>query len=81
MAANSRGHHARLTRTVVALVLVLQRLGVPIVALRGVLGLAVVALVLVHRLGVMLGVPVVTLVLVRGLGVMLGLACTCTMQS
>ena len=63
--------------TVVALVLVLRRLGVPVVAL-GMLGLAVVALVLVHRLGFVLrrlGVAVVPLVLVRRLRVVLGLAC------
>ena len=67
----------RLELTVVALVLVLRRLGVPVVAL-GVLGLAVVTLVLVHRLGVVLrrlGVAVVALVLVRRLRVVLGLAC------
>ena len=65
-------------RTIVALVLVLHGLGVPVVAL-GVLGLAVVALVLVRRLGVMLRrlrMAVVTLVLVRRLRVVLGLACT-----
>ena len=61
-------------RTVVALVLVLCRLSVPVVAL-GVLGLAVVTLVLVLRLGVVLGVPIVALVLVLRLGVVLGLAC------
>ena len=57
-----------------ALVLVLHRLGVPVVAL-GVLGLAVVALLLVLWLRVVLGVSVVALVLMRGLGVVLGLAC------
>ena len=61
----------RATRTVVALVLVLRRHGVPVVSL-GLLRLAVVALVLVLRLGVVLRrlrVPVVAL------GVVLGLAC------
>ena len=72
-------------RTVVALVLVLhrlRRLSVPVVALRVMLRLAVVALVLVHRLGVVhprnlrrLGVAVAALVLVRRLRVVLGLAC------
>ena len=69
-------------RTVVALVLVIHGLGVPVVAL-GVLGLTIVALVLVHRLGVMLlrlRVAVVTLVLVRRLRVVLGLACTQMME-
>ena len=70
------------TLTVVALVLVLRRLGVPVVALRVVLGLAVVALVLVRWLRVLhprdlrrLSVAIAALVLVRRLGVVLGLAC------
>ena len=82
---NSREEHdtEHSRRTVVALVLVLHRLCMPVVAL-GVLGLAVVALVLVHRLGVVLrrlGVAVVALVLMRGLRVVLGLACACMRQS
>ena len=56
--------HKCWARTVVALVLMLRRLCVPVVALRVVLGLAVVALVLVLGLEVVLGVPVVALVLV-----------------
>ena len=86
--------YASLLRTVVALVLVLHRLGVLVlhrlgvpVETLGVLGLAIVSLVLVHRLGVLhprdlgrLGVAVAALVLVRRLRVVLGLACAAVMD-
>ena len=71
---HSKGAKQLMCRTVMALVLMLHWLGMPVVAL-GVLGLAVVALVLVHRLGFVLGVAIVALVPVRRLRLMLRLAC------
>ena len=67
-------------RTVVALVLMLCRLGVPVLTL-SVLRLAIVALVLVLWLGVVLGVPIVALVLMLRVRVVLGLACEQTRQA